>query len=341
MVLGQTLNFVTRTQHHAHALVQLGGLQVQDALLAVGGRAAGLLDQPAHRVGLVHQPQLAGLLGLALVPRVHEHAAAHQDAVHVGHHARNPAHVEVLAARAFLAGQALVDVALHGHVPVAHVAHVDREFLGVRRNLDVFLRQHEAALLAVQREHGHAVAHGEHQRSLRAVDAVARGDLLRTGLQKVGLLHAGGVVGLLEHAENGADAHVHVDVAAAVERVEHQEVFALRVAVGHHVDAVHFLAGHGREVAAPFVGLDEHLVGDDVQLLLDLALHVLALGRAEHAAQRTLVDGLANALARTGHHFEQQAQLARNEAVGALLLDEVAGEGNLLLLSHGMCPMQM
>jgi hypothetical protein len=76
----------------------------------------------------------------------------------------------------------------------------------------------------------------------------------------------------------------------AVQRVEHQQVFALRVAVGHHVDAVHFLAGHGRQVAAPFVGLDQHFVGDDVQLLLDLALHVLALGRAQHAAERALVD---------------------------------------------------
>lgn len=136
VVLRQTLNFVSRTQHHAHPLVQFGGLQVQDALLAVGGRAAGLFDQPAHRVGFVHQAQLAGLFGLALVPRVHEDAAAHQDAVHVGHHAGDPAHVEVLAARAFLAGQAFVDVALHGFVPVAHVAHVDREFLGVGQNLD-------------------------------------------------------------------------------------------------------------------------------------------------------------------------------------------------------------
>jgi hypothetical protein len=85
-------------------------------------------------------------------------------------------------------------------------------------------------------------------------------------------------------------------------------------------------------VAAPFVGLDQHLVGDDVQLLLHLALHVLAAGRAQHAAQGALVDGLADALAGAGHHFEQQAQLARDVAVDALLLDQVAGEADALVM---------
>ena len=246
--------------------------------MAVGGGAAGLLDQPAHGVGLVHEAQLAGLLRLALVPGVHEDAAAGHDAVHVGHHAGHPAHVEVLAARAFLALQALVDVALHRLVPVAHVAHVDGEFPGVFRNAHVVLGEHEGALLAVEREHGHAVAHGEHQRGLRAVHAVAGGHLAAAGLQEIGLFHTAVALGHLEHAEDGADADVDLDVAGAVQRIEQQQVFAFWVAVGHHVDGVHLLAGHGGQVAAPFVGVDQHLVGDDVELLLHLALHVFAAG---------------------------------------------------------------
>lgn len=107
----------------------------------------------------------------------------------------------------------------------------------------------------------------------------------------------------------------------------------MRVAVGHQVDAFHFLGGHGCQVAAPFVGLDQHLVGDDVQLLLDFALHVLAAGRAQHVADGALVDGLADALAGAGHDFQQQAQLAGDEAVHALLLDQVAGQADVFL--HG------
>jgi ATP-binding cassette subfamily F protein 3 len=39
-------------------------------------------------------------------------------------------------------------------------------------------------------------------------------------------------------------------------------------------------------VAAPFVGLDQHFVGDDVQLFLYLALNVFTVRRAQHAAQK-------------------------------------------------------
>ena len=70
MVLGDAVHFVFGTQNHADALVQLAGFNVQNPLLAIGRGATGLLDQPRHGVGLVHQAQLAGLVGLALVPGV-------------------------------------------------------------------------------------------------------------------------------------------------------------------------------------------------------------------------------------------------------------------------------
>jgi hypothetical protein len=84
------------------------------------------------------------------------------------------------------------------------------------------------------------------------------------------------------------------------------------------------------QVAAPFVGFDQHFVGDDVELFLDFALHVLALGAAQHAAQRAFVDGVADALAGARHHFQQQAQLPGDEAVHALLFDQVAGEADFV-----------
>jgi hypothetical protein len=79
--------------------------------------AASLLHQEADRVGLVEQAQPAGFGRVLGVARVHEHAAAHQDAVRLGHHRGDPAHVEVLAARPGTAGQALIDVALDRQAP--------------------------------------------------------------------------------------------------------------------------------------------------------------------------------------------------------------------------------
>jgi hypothetical protein len=93
--------------------------------------AAGLLHHEADRVGLVEQAQAARLGRVLGVARVQEDAAAHQDAVRLGHHAGDPAHVEVLAARAGAAGQAFVDVALDRRLPEAAVAAVDGELLRV------------------------------------------------------------------------------------------------------------------------------------------------------------------------------------------------------------------
>src|SRR5690606_36643746 len=90
VIAADALDFVLRAEDHTDALVQLLGLDVQDALLAVDRSAAGLFDDHAHGVGLVHQAQFAGLAGLARIPGVHEDAAARHDPVHVGHHRGDP-----------------------------------------------------------------------------------------------------------------------------------------------------------------------------------------------------------------------------------------------------------
>src|SRR5574343_260966 len=102
--------------------------------------------------------------------------------MHVGHHRGYPAHVVVLATRAFLAGLHFGDVALHRRFPEALVRHVDGEFLGVGRNLHVFLGQDELALFAIQSEHDDAVADGQDEQGGRAVHRVAGGDLGGAGV---------------------------------------------------------------------------------------------------------------------------------------------------------------
>jgi hypothetical protein len=145
-------------------------------------------------------------------------------------------------------------------------------------------------------------------------------------LQEVGLAHFAGVLGQLQHGEDGADGDVDVDVGRAVERVEQQQIFAARVVLGDREHGVHFFRGHGGQMSAPLIGVDQHIVGDDVELLLHFALHVAGAGGAEHVAQCAFVHGDADAFAGAGDHFDEQAQLGRDDAVLALLLDEIAGE---------------
>ena len=80
MVARDLRDLVARAEHQRHALVQRLGLEVEDTLLAVGCRAAGLLDQEGDRVGLVDQAQAAVLIARTCVGWVEEDSAARQAA---------------------------------------------------------------------------------------------------------------------------------------------------------------------------------------------------------------------------------------------------------------------
>jgi hypothetical protein len=183
----------------------------------------------------------------------------------------------------------------------------------------VLARQQEAAGVAVEGEFVHACADGDHELGLRAVDRVAGADLPCAGLEENVLLGRGAL--RRQHRKNRADGHVHVDIARPVERVEQQQVVAARVRHRNAHRLVHLLGGHGRQSAAPFVGLDQHLVGDDVEFLLGFALDVGRGGAAQHAAQCAATHRVGNRFDRARHRFQQQAQV-RVHAVVALATDQ-------------------
>jgi hypothetical protein len=217
-------------------------------------------------------PALAGILG---VLGIHEDAAAGQDAVHFGDHRRHPAHVEVLAARTGLAGQALVDVALHRLFPETHVRRVDRELFGFGGDLHVGVGQHEFADVAVEREAVGAVAEGQHQHGRRTVDRIAGAHLLDAGLQEVlGLGGAATRLGLCRIEKIVPTEMLTSTLDDPSSGSNTSRYLPSGYWLGNRVELVHFLGGHAGQVAAPLVGADHDVVGDDVELLLRLALHV-------------------------------------------------------------------
>ena len=85
-------------------------------------------------------------------------------------------------------------------------------------------------------------------------------------------------------------------------------------------------------MAAPFVGVEQDLVGQHVELLLRLALHVVAARFAEHAAQAALADGNGNGLAGTGDDLDQELEIAGDGALCALFFGQIASQR---ALCHG------
>src|SRR6266853_3265439 len=60
--LARGIDVVVAPDEERSALVQLGGLNVEDAFLAVGCRATCLLDDEGERTGLVKEAKLAALV---------------------------------------------------------------------------------------------------------------------------------------------------------------------------------------------------------------------------------------------------------------------------------------
>jgi len=67
------LHVVGGAQHHGGALVDVGGLDVQQAAGARGGHAPRLLHDEGHGVAFVQQPQLSG--GGGVTPKLHLNSA--------------------------------------------------------------------------------------------------------------------------------------------------------------------------------------------------------------------------------------------------------------------------
>ena len=95
----------------------------------------------------------------------------------------------------------------------------------------------------------------------------------------------------------------------------------------------HFFGGHAREVAAPFVGADEEVVAEHVQLLLGLALHVGGAAAAcigvvaQDAPEFAKGDRTRDGLAGQRHVEDQRVEITAGIGEAAAFFDEELGEG--------------
>jgi hypothetical protein len=147
------------------------------------------------------------------------------------------------------------------------------------------------------------------------------------GLQEVRFGRRARRVGRTQHREDRADRHVDVQVARAVERVEHQQVGAARHGVGDRQRLVHLLAGHAGEVPAGLDVVDEQLVGQDVELLLLLALDVHVAAVAVVAGEHAAPDRRRDVLARRLDVVEQGGQVGVEAEPAGFLHEELAEGG--------------
>ena len=203
--------------------------------------------------------------------------------MHVGHHRahiarRVPARFEVL--HRLLAG-------LVPQERIALVARVDL-LAAVGREAHVGMRVDEFAERRVEREALHlALLEAQHELRRCAVHAVAGHHDVVAGAEDV--LHSAQRRGreALVHGEDGARAHVAVDVRRAIERVERDAEAARELL--RHDDRLLILLGDEDAARARFEErVDKDVVGENVELLLVIATRVLLAVHAEQVGDAGL-----------------------------------------------------
>jgi len=93
-------------------------------------------------------------------------------------------------------------------------------------------------------------------------------------------------------------------------------------------------------MTGPLQFADQHLVADDVELLLDLSLHVLDVGAAEGADECALAHLVADDLHRGGESVYQSREVSGGVVVEMLLLDRVAGESGAAIHDGDALPVE-
>ena len=291
---------------------------LEDRTAAVGGGAAGLLDDEGEGVRLVEQAQLAA--GGLAVGGIEEDAALEQVAVEVGDQGAD-------VARRAAPLLAAVHVGAHGAAPAAGVALVGAVDGPPLRDADALVGEQELADRRVEGEAVDAAAGGVDEHGARPVDEVPGAQLLAARPQEA----RGGGVGRAGRAVDGedrADADVHVDVGGAVHGVEDEDVGAPGVGLRDRVEVLHLLRGHGRQQPRVVEGLDDGGVGELVELLHLLAVDVGAAREAHGLGEARLVHLAADDLGRGGDPLQQGGEAARDPGEVALLLDDEPGQGH-------------
>src|SRR5690606_23536473 len=212
--------------------------------------------------------------------------------------------------------------------PAGVVPLVDRVGVAAGRDLDVLVAEQELADGGIEGEPVDSVAGRVDQHVGGAVDHVAGGDDVAPGLEAV-LELAGTVARALPAVdrEDRADGGVDVDVAGAVERIELQDVFALRVLRRDGDGLLDLLAPHDADVAARLDAVDEGAVGEVVELLDRLALHVDLAGEAEDVREPRLAHPARDDLGGQGDLLKEPGEITRRAGRAAEPIEDVSLEG--------------
>ncbi|CAO3308207.1 conserved hypothetical protein [Pseudomonas sp. P14-2025] len=248
-----------------------------------------------------------------------------------GHHGGNPAHVEVFTPWSLHALQAFADIVLHRRLPEALIGHIDGELPGISRNGHTGVGENELAGPLIQGETIDTLPCRENQHGGWTIKGIACAHLLGTSLEEVLQSGLGDSAGIVQDGEDRPYRDIHIGIGGAIQRIEQQQVLTSWIHVRNSVDPLHFLRGHSSQKATPLNRINQHFIGENIQFLLNLALHIFAVSRAQYTDQVALIGTVANPLAGYGDETEQRAERSIHCRPATLRLTEKLIKTNTFL----------
>ena len=165
-------------------------------------------------------------------------------------------------------------------------------------------------------------ARGQDEHRRGAVEDVAGRHLLRAGLQD-GRDRIGDRRLVAEDREDRADADRDVEVRRAVERIEDHAVLSALAAAAENRRLLVLLRGDDGDGAAVAEARHQDVVGDDVELLLRLAVDVGAAVVAEHVFDPGVAHLGGDRLGGERDRREDPRQVARGGGIAGFFVEDV------------------
>ena len=173
---------------------------------------------------------------------------------------------------------------------------------------DFAVRQQEFADRRIQRETVNSAACrvDEHRRG--PVHHVPCGDLLRTGLQAIHQRSVPASRNPFVEREDRSNRDVRVDVRAAVERIEQQDVVSYRELLGNLDQPLFLLGGHHAQVPTMIQRVEHHVMRVLIELLDFFSMYVALPRLSEDIDQARLAHLAVNQLRSLGQVVQDGSQ---------------------------------
>src|SRR3989442_1403279 len=232
----------------------------------------------------------------------------------------------------------MLDVPPRAGVPEMHVPFVDAVNLSARRRANIFVGKKKLAQAWIERESMNAVSGGVNHHRARAVDKIARSDLVRALLQAVFERAVFVIFGdLVMDGKDRSNTGVDIDIGRSVQGIEHQNVFAPRAAVRNRNDILGFFGSHDTQVPVVAHCAANGLLRKLVEFLDGFAVNVHLAGFSKNLDEPRFVDLPRNDLRCQRERGQESREIAGGSRVHPLFVQDVLLDC-LDLVLHGSKP---